>query len=78
MDYLDYIISVERGQTAVYFNGVLDDTIFHLAVDDFRNYAETDYIQVRIQEANDALEDYLRVHDDWPHRLKAARDIMEN
>ena len=78
MNTLDFIHSEDRDEYAVYLNGIFDDTLFSIVAEDLDNYSEGEYMQVRLQHANEPLEAYLRVHEEWPTRLRIVRDLMES
>ena len=78
MRKIDFLEVQSRDEIAVYVDGLFVETIYHLSPDDGDLYGDAgEYNYVRHTKANEAFEQYLGIHDDYPTKLRLVQDIME-
>lgn len=79
MRKIDLLEVHSRDEIAVYVDGLFVETIYHLSPDDVNLYGDAgDFSLVRSTIANEAFEQYLDIHDDYPTKFRLVQDIMEN
>lgn len=74
---IDIFYSPDQDQYAIYLDGLFEETIYLLTTEDFLAYGADEYMQLRVANANEALEAYLDIHGDWPGTIRQVRNVME-